>query len=153
MFLLTKIVEIWWNWRCKISSLKIRRCKFFDKFHVWNHVCLTCLSSFGLVYIVLRQSWLSRRKKELVKIVCPICWALLNLVFRQFWLSRRFPRWKRIGRNDVCPLCIDHICVTRQTSQITIQPSVLSASVLKLCNTNTDMAHKLKAQKYEAQTV
>ena len=23
-----------WNWRCEIFSLKIRRCNFFDKFHV-----------------------------------------------------------------------------------------------------------------------
>ena len=34
MFFLTKTVKIRWNWRCKIFSLKIRRCKFFDKFHV-----------------------------------------------------------------------------------------------------------------------
>ena len=125
-------------------------CKKNDKYQVWNHVCMTCLSSFGFVYIVLRQPWLSRRKKQLVEImyvryvclclvlfwdsldfhaekknVCPICWSLLNSVLRQSKLSRRFSRWKRIGRNDVCPLCIDHICVTRQTSQITIQPPVL----------------------------
>ena len=35
MFFLTKTVEIRWNWWCKIFSLKIRRCKFLDKFHVW----------------------------------------------------------------------------------------------------------------------
>ena len=34
MFFLTKTVEIRWNWRCKIFSLKIRRCKIFDKSHV-----------------------------------------------------------------------------------------------------------------------
>ena len=33
-FFLTKTVEIRWNWRCKIFSLKIRRCKILDKFHV-----------------------------------------------------------------------------------------------------------------------
>ena len=38
MFFLTKTVEIRWNWRCKIFSLKIRRCNFFDKFHVWTNV-------------------------------------------------------------------------------------------------------------------
>ena len=35
-FFPTKTVEIRWNWRCKIFSLKIRRCKFLDKFHVWK---------------------------------------------------------------------------------------------------------------------
>ena len=34
VFFLTKTVEIRWNWRCKIFSLKIRRCKVWDKFHV-----------------------------------------------------------------------------------------------------------------------
>ena len=34
MFFLTKTVEIRWNWRCKIFSLKIWRCKILDKFHV-----------------------------------------------------------------------------------------------------------------------
>ena len=34
VFFPTKTVEIRWNWRCKIFSLKIRRCKFLDKFHV-----------------------------------------------------------------------------------------------------------------------
>ena len=40
-FFLTKTVEIRWNWRCKIFSLKIRRCNFLDKFHVcteWNWI-------------------------------------------------------------------------------------------------------------------
>ena len=35
MFFPTKTVEIRWNWRCKIFNLKIWRCKFLDKFHVW----------------------------------------------------------------------------------------------------------------------
>ena len=34
MFFLTKTVKIRWNWRCKIFSLKIRRCKILVKFHV-----------------------------------------------------------------------------------------------------------------------
>ena len=34
LFFLTKTVEIRWNWRCKIFSLKIRQCNIFDKFHV-----------------------------------------------------------------------------------------------------------------------
>ena len=37
-FFLTQTVEIRWNRRCKIFSLKIRRCKILDKFHV----CMTC---------------------------------------------------------------------------------------------------------------
>ena len=39
VFFPTKTVEIRWNWGYKIFSLKIRRCKFLDKFHVclcWN---------------------------------------------------------------------------------------------------------------------
>ena len=39
-FFPTKTVEIRWNWRCKIFSLKIRRCKFLDKFHVWDNTPL-----------------------------------------------------------------------------------------------------------------
>ena len=35
-FFLTKTVKIRWNWRCKIFSLKIWRCKILDKFHVWD---------------------------------------------------------------------------------------------------------------------
>ena len=43
VFFLTKTVEIRWNWRCKIFSLKIRRCKILDKFHV----CLGPWSTHG----------------------------------------------------------------------------------------------------------
>ena len=32
----TKTVKIRWNWWCKIFSLKIRRRKILDKFHVWR---------------------------------------------------------------------------------------------------------------------
>ena len=32
------IVEIRWNWQCKIFILKIRRCKILDKFHVCSSI-------------------------------------------------------------------------------------------------------------------
>ena len=38
VFFPTKTVEIRWNWRCKILSLKIRRCKFLNKFRVCCYV-------------------------------------------------------------------------------------------------------------------
>ena len=40
VFFLTKTVKIRWNWRCKIFSLKIRRCKIFDKFHVCQRMMM-----------------------------------------------------------------------------------------------------------------
>ena len=50
VFFLTKTVEIRWNWWCKIFSLKIRRCKILDKFHVCCHYPLYLLTPRGIFY-------------------------------------------------------------------------------------------------------
>ena len=41
MFFLTKTVEIRWNWRSQIFSLKIRQCKILDKFLVWKRAAVS----------------------------------------------------------------------------------------------------------------
>ena len=50
--LVGKTVEIRWNCRCKIFSLKIRRCKFLDKFHVW------CYTQFGRLGVECYSVWI-----------------------------------------------------------------------------------------------
>ena len=42
-----------WNWRCKMFSRKIRRCKFLDKFHVWSFDIWSMNFLFESLYLVL----------------------------------------------------------------------------------------------------
>ena len=56
---MAKTVETRKNWRCKIFSLKIRRCKFLDKFHVCISTHTTCLLIF--IFSSATASFLSRK--------------------------------------------------------------------------------------------
>ena len=74
---MTKTVEIRWNWWCKIFSLKIRRCKVLDKFHVC-HKYSFCFGFANIVYpnYLFINLFIYPNYSAPIIVILPICLTL-----------------------------------------------------------------------------